>query len=301
MKMNFAVKGRYRILVKKQGKVINDTGWFHNLITNQGMNYLGTSSGYLSFCRVGSSNTTPAFTDVTLGSQVAFTNSVSTNDRIETSYRYAVTGRTYTFSTGSAAGNIAEVGIGSDPTGNTLFSRALILDSMGNPTTITVLPDEDLVIIYELWIKQPTGDFIATVSGRSVTIRACLVDTNNSNRGWASQVNIGGAPFTAQAFNNTHGVHSGSIASITSAPSGTTVYASSANISSESYVPDSYARVSLLRWLPAQAVGTWLSASWSVGATFWQAEFSPAITKTNIQSLTIKVRVTWSRDDGPTA
>lgn len=301
MKVNFGVKGRYRILVRKQGVLVKDSGWFNNLITNLGMNYLGSSSSYLSFCRVGSSNTTPAFTDIALGSQIAYTNSVTINDRIETTDRYGVTSRTYTFATGAAAGNIAEVGIGVDPIGNTLFSRALILDSMGNPTTITVLPDEDLVIIYELWIKQPAGDITSSVSGRDVTIRACLVDTNNSNRGWANQGNTGGSPFIAQPVNNTHGVHSGAIGSITSSPAGTAVYSSSANISSEPYVSDSYSRVSLLRWLPSQAVGTWQSASWSVGATCWQAQFSPAIVKSNIQSLTIKVRVTWSRDDGPAA
>lgn len=296
--INIGVKGRYRILKKRDGIVTHDTGWFDNLITNQGMDYLTTGALYLSACQVGSSSAAPQFTDIALGSRIAGVTGSPVVTTIDSTSRYAVHQKTYTFSAGTATGNISEVGVGTAVTGNVLFSRALILDSFGVPTTITVLADEDLVVIYELYVKQPTGDFTATVSGKSVTIRACLVNSTSPARGWGMTGGNGEA-FVAGTSNSLHAMHSGAIGAITGQPTGAPQYATGSNIITEAYTPGSWTRVSNLRWLPAQANDTWLSASWRFGPTFWQAEFDPGITKTNTQSLRIKVRLTWSRDSGP--
>lgn len=296
--INIGVKGRYRIYKKRAGIVTHDTGWFDNLITNQGMDYLATSFSYLQYCQVGSSSTAPQFTDVALGSRIAGVSLGSSDLTIDTTNRYSVHKRTYTFPAGTATGNISEVGVGIDITGNVLFSRALILDSLGVPTTITVLADEDLVVIYELYVKQPTGDFTATVSGKSVAIRASLVNSTSTSRGWG-MVNTSGDPFVAPQDGSAHALYSGAIGAITGEPTGSPQYATWNSIISEAYTPGSWTRVSNLRWLPAQANGTWLSASWRFGPTFWQAQFDPGITKNNTQSLRIKVRLTWSRDSGP--
>lgn len=296
--INIGVKGRYRIFKKRNGAITHDTGWFDNLITNQGLNFLSTSFVYMQSCQVGTSSTAPQFTDVALGSRIAGVNGGSITTTIDTTNRYAVHKNIFTFLAGTATGNISEVGVGTGTTGNTLFSRALILDSFGVPTTITVLSDEDLVVVYELYIKQPTSDFSTTVSGQSVTVRACLVNSTDTTRGWGIANNTG-EQFIAPAVGSTHAVHSGAIGSITGQPTGTPQYASNTSIVNDSYVADSYTRVGNLRWLPAQANGTWLSASWRFGPTFWQASFSPGITKNSTQSLRIKVRLTWSRDSGP--
>lgn len=295
--INIGVKGRYRLYKMRAGVMTHDTGWFDNLITNQGMDYLTTGYQYLYACQVGSSSTAPQFTDVALGSRVAGVYLNSADFSVDTTNRYAIHKRVYVFSAGTATGNISEVGVGTGTTGNVLFSRALILDSLGAPTTITVLADEDLVVIYELYIKQPTGDFTATVSGKSVTIRACLVNSTSSGRGWGMS-NTTGDIFIAPTSSD-HAMHSGAIGAITGQPAGTTAYVTWSSIISEAYTPGSWTRVSNLRWLPAQANGTWLSVSWRFGPTFWQAQFDPGITKNNTQSLRIKVRLTWSRDSGP--
>lgn len=292
------VKGRYRMYKRRNGEITHDTGWFDNLITDQGMDYLSTGVQYLISCQVGSSSTAPQFTDVALGSRIAGVNASGVTSTIDTDNRYAVHSRTYTFPAGTATGNISEAGVGTATTGNVLFSRALILDSLGIPTTITVLADEDLVVIYELYVKQPTGDYTATVSGQSVTVRACLVNSNATTRGWG-MANGNGDQFAAPAVNNTHYVYPGAIGAITGEPSGTGVAATSANIVSDAYVPGSHTRVSTLRWLPAQANGTWLSCAWRFGPTYWQASFDPGLTKTSVESMRIKVRLTWSRDSGP--
>lgn len=295
--LNLGVKGRYRLIKRKAGKQTFDSGWFSNLITDQGMDFLATSNQYLFACQVGSSSVAPAFTDVALGSIIAGASSPSAESVIDTTNRYAISRRTFTFFAGTATGNISEVGVGTATTGSTLFSRALVLDSMGTPTTITVLADEDLVVIYELWIKQPAGDVVASVSGQSVTVRASLVNSINTVRGWGLSGN--GIRFELPSSNSTHALHSGAIGLITGEPVGTPQFATGSSIANDAYVPGSFTRVGTLRWLPAQANGTWLSASWQFGPTFWQAGFDPGITKTSVQSLRIKVRLTWSRDSGP--
>lgn len=296
--INIGVKGRYRAFKKRDGHITHDTGWFDNLITNQGMDYLTTGVVYLNACQVGSSSTAPQFTDVALGSRIAGVTGSTVETTIDSTNRYAIHKKTYTFSAGTATGNISEVGVGTATTGNVLFSRALILDSFGVPTTITVLADEDLVVIYELYVKQPTGDFTATVSGKSVTIRACLVNSTSNTRGWGMLSTTGDA-FVAPATNSVHAMHSGAIGAITGEPTGTPQYATGSSVITDAYTPGSWTRVGNLRWLPAQANGTWLSSSWRFGPTFWQAQFDPAVTKDNTQSLRIKVRLTWSRDSGP--
>lgn len=296
--IEIGVKGRYKVLKKRDGKVTFDSGWFKNLITNQGMDFLSNGSLYLGACQVGSSSATPAFTDVALGSRIAGSNTASSSFSVNTTERYAIQQRTFTFFAGTATGNISEVGVGTSTTGSTLFSRALVLDSGGSPTTVTVLADEDLVIVYQLWMKQPTGDYPVTVSGQTITVRAALVNSASAARGWAAG-QTAGEQLAAPTNNNTHAVHSGAIGAITGEPAGTPAYASATSITSEAYVPGSWTRVSNLRWLASEANGTWLSASWRFGPTFWQASFSPGITKTSVQSLRIKVRLTWSRDSGP--
>lgn len=297
--VKIGLKGRYRIYKRRGDEITHDTGWFDNLITNQGMDYLSTGAQYLTACQVGSSSTTPQFTDVALGSRIGGVyGEFTVTSTIDTDNRYAVHRKTYIFPSGTATGNISEVGVGTSPTGNVLFSRALILDSFGVPTTITVLSDEDLVVIYELFVKQPTGDYTATVSGQSVTVRVCLINSVSTTAGWGMN-SANGDPFAAPASGGIHFVYPGAIGAITGAPSGTGVTAGGGNISSDAYVPGSHTRVSTLGWLPAQANGTWLSCAWRFGPTYWQASFDPGLTKTNVESMRIKVRLTWSRDSGP--
>lgn len=296
VEVNIGVKGRYRLLVKRNGETVKDTGWFDNLITNQGLDFLGTVDNYVSSCQVGSSSTTPQFTDVAMGARIAGSSSSSPEGRIETATRYAVHKKTFTFAAGAAAGNISEVGVGTSTSGNTLFSRALILDSFGNPTTIVVTAEDELVVIYELWFKQPESDFTSTVSGHTFTIRSSMADTVGSV-GWL--VNSATA-FTVATTGSTIILYTGGIGGITGRPSGTQASASGGASTNEAYTPGSHYRISRLRWVPAQANDTdYNSLSYKIGVTYFQASVSPSLRKNNTQSLSIRVRTTWSRDSGP--
>jgi len=161
------LSGHYKIEAFVPGnpkRVVAD--WFDNLITDHGMN---TSSAYdsyqLAYCSVGSGNTPPAFHDVNLAS-LKKTTSNRVNTQSGLADDYAWWRATYQFNQGQASGTLAEVGIGNNNNGTNLFSRALIKDAQGNPTSITVLPDEILHVTWELRVNAlPASTGVINIAG----------------------------------------------------------------------------------------------------------------------------------------
>lgn len=214
----FKVSGKYKAVVRGPDMAVRrETGWFDNIVTNAGIQMLlggaSSTSGTESFnisCCVGSGNATPTAGDTQLASFVAGSqngaviSSGSTRNSTTAPY-YSRIEITWRFGMGAAAGNISEVGVanlGANPNASTiLFSRALIRDASGNPTTITILSDEYLDITYHLYIYAPaetTGSFNQTIDGSQVafsyTMRACNMSTGgtpNNSQGWAG-ANAGG-------------------------------------------------------------------------------------------------------------
>lgn len=152
---------------------------FKNLITNTGLNCILSKevsgrNAYGYSCSIGSGNQTPTFTDSQLQAYlVDVGNNTSGNsgkpyDLQSTGYApdlsYSWCRMVFRFADGLAAyNNIQEVGIfasgrsGSPSRPNVLCSRALILDSGGNPTSIAIQPDETLDIYYEIRFYPPAG------------------------------------------------------------------------------------------------------------------------------------------------
>ena len=177
------VCGFYKIEAFKRDKSGNETSrrvvadWFPNLITDIGLSHMFANgyiysydsprySGILKHCMVGAGNTTPSTNDSVLDVQLAHTNTymshVATTEKSSPYYRKYII--KYRFGEGVAEGNVAEVGVGwkVDAT-YYCFSRALILDTNGNPTVITVLNDEWLDITYEYRIYPKETDDTGTV------------------------------------------------------------------------------------------------------------------------------------------
>lgn len=296
--INVGLKARYRLHTEKRGKVTKSTGWFDNLITDAGLNNIGLYNYWPMYCSVGSSSATPRFTDTQLGSRIA---SIGSSDgryggfRVDSANRYAVFRWTYTFPAGTATGNIAEVGVGPQPNGLNISSRARILDSGGVPTTITVLSDEDLVVVWELFVKQPTGDFTNSLDGgRTATTRAANVDAVGGTGAWSSRIYASFTDGTARAF-------TGGIVGITGEPTGPAGVAVTITSVAQPYTPGNHYRNMPLTWATNQANGAAVrSIQWVFGPTSWQTEFDPVIpAKNNTQTLKVTVRVSWSRDSGP--
>jgi hypothetical protein len=169
--------GQYRLIARRPDGTVRDSGWFDNVITNAGLNRLGTHSDdynttIINFISVGTGNATPAITDTTLQTKVAHTNAVASGGGytfLQTSPYHITYEHPRSFPQGSVVGNLAEVGAGWD--GTTLFSRALVKDGSGNPTTFPVTAIDQLDVYYKFRLYPPLGDtnFSINVSGTQIT------------------------------------------------------------------------------------------------------------------------------------
>lgn len=166
--------------------------WFPNIITNIGLDRFAGGGALFSHFYVGTGSSTPSASDTNMDSFVAYTDAnTSYSDGLNGSspyYRWVQ--QTRRFGEGVAAGNLAEVGCGwDDNPSNALFSRALILDAVGSPTTITVLSDEYLDVTYEFRVYPDETDatgttiFTGNIGGSyDWTLRAARLTTDGRNR-----------------------------------------------------------------------------------------------------------------------
>jgi len=298
------IKGRYRIeVIRPDGSVRLDTGWFDNLITNGGLDqYYGLSG--MSHCYVGSGNTTPAFTDTQLVSLVG-TNTTTGSTTQANSGASPYTGTTtlqYIFAAGSATGNLSEIGLGA--TATTLFSRALIVDNVGTPTTITILSNEQLNVTYQLGTIVPltdvTGNITITGIGTvSTTVRAANATATTL---WAALPNdipttpgIGGPNNT-----NTTSVFNAGIGAITSQPAGGLNGCDSG--SHVTYVPGSFqSLVTCTYGLSAGNISgginsaTFAFGNSSVSRGQFQVGFGTNIPKDSSHVLSLNYALSWTR------
>lgn len=199
----FGVAGYFKLDVHKVDKDDNiistkEGEWFKNLITNQGMNFIGhcpSTNRMFMGCQVGKGSTPPAFADVQLGTNFVVgttTQQTATTTAQVVTVPYYVSNRiTWRFAAGTVAaagGIITEVAIVGDctdvaaRTSNTapLFSHAQIKDGTGTPTTLTILSDEVLDVTYEFRmypLLSGTGTFNMTIDGVSTAfnyeVRPC--------------------------------------------------------------------------------------------------------------------------------
>ena len=281
---------------------------FDNLILDAGLEHLASAGSSTSlYCQVGTGITAAAAGQTALVNKIADTSTLTrdwpsgggTYVPGPPSYRWDY--KTYRFGTGVAAGNLTEVGIGWATSGS-LFSRALIVDGGGSPTTITVLSDETLDVTYTLRVYAPADVTSAvTLAGVSYTytLRAadmtsvwspCDVMTNGfANNGAGTAVVYNGAIAATPA-----GVPAGSsvVDSITLTP--------------VAYVGSSLQRAVEFKWDLSQGnIGGGIKSalvkaygSHPVGATHaYQLEFSPNIPKDNTK--TLKLNFTFSLSRAP--
>jgi hypothetical protein len=148
MKIATGVGGWFKIekgLCDEHGNPIESTkrvvaDWFPNLILDQGLNQLGgigATSQTLQAAQVGTGTTDPAESQTALASYLVGTSTATstTSGTSGSPYYYTFIRRTYRFSQGAAAGNLTEVGVGTQAATGGLFSRALILDGSGQSIT----------------------------------------------------------------------------------------------------------------------------------------------------------------------
>lgn len=293
MSTQFKLAGRYKLTaVDAITGVSRELAEFDNLITDWGLNRLGTG-GIGDGCYVGSGSTAPANGNTSLVALVASNTTYSQNTgNSGAAPYYAWCRRSWRFGQGVAAGNISEVGVG--PASNTLFSRALVKDSNGNPTTITVLSTEFLDVSYELRIFAPTSDvtFNANIAGAA---RACVLRAANVSNWSAATVAASGFRID-QVYGQT--AADGDIGTVTQTPGGTG--SQTGNVSRDSYSNNSYKATGSINWGLNDANFAGGIKSIYFGAADYQqiafqCSFTPPIAKTSDKTLSLNVEVSWAR------
>lgn len=294
------LSGRYKLVATKKDdgsqRVLAD--WFENVITDVGLNRIGTGAPGI-FCLVGSGSTPATASDTQLVSLIGFTNNLyDILEGAQASAPYFGWSRiTWRFNPGGADGNVSEVGVGwydSDTSSHKTFSRALVLDALGDPTTITVLPDEYLDVTYELRMYPPLVDVTGTTDiegvSRSFVIRAAAVNTTKWSPRHLLQNGVE-QPYRPNNINPTQGP----LGTILEEASGSGANSSSANF--EAYSNNSNRRVVLNTFglndgNVSGGIGA-LNLESVVGQ--YQISVSPVLDKTDVKTLTIRLALNWAR------
>jgi len=198
--------------------------------------------------------------------------------------------KVYEFSIGAAAGNLQEIGVGPDASGN-LFSRALIVDAEGDPISLTILNSELLYVTYNIRRYIPNVDTTGQITLRGITHdylgRAAYATTNYWAMPWgAERPGIGSVRCK---------VRDGIIGLITSYPGG-----SLDDTETESYSVyangDYYLDVTFDFSVSEGNLNNFISVcECNMHGGMWQFSFDPDIEKTNNDTLSLTFRVSWGR------
>jgi hypothetical protein len=150
---------------------------FKNIITIQGFDQLAQFGDIMNEVAVGTGNVPESVNDTTLVAFVAgiATTTSDTFTAEATPPHFGSKTNTWRFGEGVAEGILAEAGIGRGNTninGSDLWSRALIKDGAGDPTTVEVTENEWLDVTYQLRcypgdLDDSSGSFLIQPSGDS--------------------------------------------------------------------------------------------------------------------------------------
>jgi hypothetical protein len=317
IKQNIGMSGRMKLEVQnaKTGEITKKTDWFNNLILDSGLNMKG-DTGPASACHVGSGTTPPTESDTALENFIASTNNtigpgvtpraIDAGVQIEEFPYYGWATQGYTFSAGAAEGNISEVGITNNDflsSSGPLFSRALVLDENGNPTTIEILSDEILRVFYELRLYMPMADNIYdieldgttyTLTTRPSNIGASQASTNNQHMWGSGTIVSQGAAINTTTITTRHvGVSQSQDIPYLGNITGT----QRSSMTSDPYDDESIERTATAIWNINAAnfengIGRLRFCS---GVGQYQTRFDPPIMKTEFDEFTVDMKVTWGR------
>ncbi|MGL4260683.1 MAG: hypothetical protein ACRCTX_03625 [Afipia sp.] len=294
-----SLSGRFKCVTHKDGVVSSETE-FDNLILDSGLERWGTGE-IIDRCSIGSGSTPPAVTDINLTSLIA----TSTTSRTVTpsitanaTSRWTEVTTCFRFGEGVGTGTISEVGVGWN---GGLWSKTLIKDGSGNPTTITKLADETLDVYYTLRIQYPLADITGSAVLKGVNydyvLRPASIGANPSSPSYlfGSKIANGGRGWV---YNSTIGAVD-TQPGLSSWMEGATTYAYVAGSKTarvKFYAGLDYANVSG----GFKSVVMWVVGGYGHDAFGWQMGFysggAPvSIPKTNAEIFSVTLDFTWAR------
>lgn len=293
-----------------------DTGFFDNILTDSLFNsWIGgtstTMDSCVSYCGVGSGSSTPAANNTTItqiGTRATRFSRTTSNSSLTNTATCQ-----YRFSAGQIVGTIAEVALFTNSTGGNTNTRALIKDSGGTPTTITLTSADTLYITWRCSCTIPSSDLTGTLSISGVSYNYSMRPCNfTATIGGGSISNI----FIPTANDGSMGASSGfglgymgayatqTLGSNTSSPAGTGFFSSQGSVGS--YTTGSLARTITYTLTPSQGntgsgIGSLIFASvaGSSGAGFQVSIAAVSgggtIPKDNTKTFVLPVTYTFGR------
>lgn len=313
--MHTSLSGEYKIIVSRAGVVVQETEWFDNLVLNSGLDMIGYSQAPVSVCRVGTGTSPVEETDIYLQSPIAtYANggfSSFINDGAPT---YAATHTLqYTFTQGSVIGNISEVGVTySTSLSAPMFSRALITDGLGNPSTITLIAIDQLTVFYKIKTIPSLLETSSTfqISGENFSFKSKLANAAGFGGGTNSMTvllvpssiiyysaSAASATLEIGPVTNTSG-NAFPAAVNSSSWSQTQSYGSSSRgtYTTGTYYLDSTFYIGIQLGNTVGGIGAlYINYGWPYGFSSYQIVLDHAIAKDNTKTLSLVFRTSWSR------
>jgi len=303
--MHLSVAGEYTLKVRnaETGEVTREVGPFKNIITDIGLEQFGLGGATVDYCYVGSGNAAPSALDTAMQSRLATSNSnnLTAQTTASTSPYRCTYSLTFRFNQGVATGNLSEVGVGWSTTGvGSLFSRTLIVDALGNPVTITILPIEVLDVTYTLYYYPPLTDttYTVEVNGVTHTITARTGEaTLNTLRGGDAKLyvqNVTAYSGDTVSLGPVTGTLTGGVAigGATGGGGATPLAYTPGSRQLESIATIASDTANDARGIKGLALRTQFFAMLLVHS---QLTISPPIMKNNTQTLTMKFKISWGR------
>lgn len=304
LSLGVTMAGLYRCVLNEGTDREVDTGWFPNLITNGGLDRLGSEMyeglDVFKYASIGTGTTLPANTDSSLQAYIADTLDSTLDGGANygaptySGYRQVH----HTYAQGAVVGNMAEVGLGWEPGGISLWSRARILDNAGIPTILTVTAVDQITVYYKIVAIPVITDISGTVTLSGTTHAYTGRLAYAASFFYTGILSIGGLMAYTTVINplNTYPATS-VLGAITGFPSGQPVYGGFT--SSANYTPGSRYRDSTIEFPPGYAVhpggiGAIVFGSDNGGMGF-QYSFTPPIPKDDTMVMSLVARVSWDR------
>lgn len=315
MKANeVGIAGEFRcVITRADGSVKADTGFQKNLILNQGLDFFGGGRGTSinSLCAIGSGNSTPTITQTKLDAFITTANAGGSDTTEDYSYEdkgdnlYRIwEQKKYRF-TGLNDVNISEVGLVSTGTSSTnyyLTTRALIKDSLGAPTSISVKTGETLDIYYKIHKVIDISDksFVINIldgDGGAVPYNVVVRPNTVGDSNWSGNISaaIGSGGNTWLSPND--------LGSVSGAPTGGTT---AVTYTLGSYTANSHKRLATISaGLSSANFGIRTAFRFAQNENFFpfQMRFGRVsddapLTKTDKETLTIPLEFSWGRFEG---
>lgn len=319
------IEGWFEIeLIHKPTGLVKQKLRFKNLITNAGLEWIGTPGGSSTgvagifgnagWAAVGSGTTVPTVNDIALQSQVGARTQSKGSPEIPvvagsggTEFDYWFYRTTKVFLPGVATSNsLTEVGIFSASSGGTMWCRQLFRDNNGDPITIVKTSDDELRVIYELRVypMKVSNTTTATIKSveRTCTTRGYDIDAVNrwgeTNAGGISLLLQLGRSWSATLTGEGHAIYSStSMPALTATQSGSATGPSSGAWGS--YSSNTYYRDASYTFNPGLGTLTIGSIVWGGNTSGWNVPFittfDTSFTKTSTERFTFTGRLSWGR------